>query len=190
MLSSAFEMTVLPENIAELVRSVHRAGGRAMLVGGCVRDELMGVEPKDWDLEVYGIQPEKLREILDSFGSVNVVGEAFTVFKIGSHLDVSIPRRERKIGTGHRGFAIEGDPDMSFAEACSRRDFTINAILKDPLTGEIIDPFDGQGDIERRLLKHVSSETFAEASLRVLRAAQFAARFEFEIDPQTIEICR
>jgi len=190
MLSSAFEMTVLPENIAELVRSVHRAGGRAMLVGGCVRDELMGVEPKDWDLEVYGIQPEKLREILDSFGSVNVVGEAFTVFKIGSHLDVSIPRRERKIGTGHRGFAIEGDPDMSFAEACSRRDFTINAILKDPLTGEIIDPFDGQGDIERRLLKHVSSETFAEDSLRVLRAAQFAARFEFEIDPQTIEICR
>ena len=183
-------MTVLPENIAELVRSVHRAGGRAMLVGGCVRDELMGVEPKDWDLEVYGIQPEKLREILDSFGSVNVVGEAFTVFKIGSHLDVSIPRRERKIGTGHRGFAIEGDPDMSFAEACSRRDFTINAILKDPLTGEIIDPFDGQGDIERRLLKHVSSETFAEDSLRVLRAAQFAARFEFEIDPQTIEICR
>jgi len=190
MLSSAVEMTVLPENIAELVRSVHRAGGRAMLVGGCVRDELMGVEPKDWDLEVYGIQPEKLREILDSFGSVNVVGEAFTVFKIGSHLDVSIPRRERKIGTGHRGFAIEGDPDMSFAEACSRRDFTINAILKDPLTGEIIDPFDGQGDIERRLLKHVSSETFAEDSLRVLRAAQFAARFEFEIDPQTIEICR
>ena len=183
-------MTVLPENIAELVRSVHRAGGRAMLVGGCVRDELMGVEPKDWDLEFYGIQPEKLREILDSFGSVNVVGEAFTVFKIGSHLDVSIPRRERKIGTGHRGFAIEGDPDMSFAEACSRRDFTINAILKDPLTGEIIDPFDGQGDIERRLLKHVSSETFAEDSLRVLRAAQFAARFEFEIDPQTIEICR
>jgi len=190
MLSSAVEMTVLPENIAELVRSVHRAGGRAMLVGGCVRDELMGVEPKDWDLEVYGIQPEKLREILDSFGSVNVVGEAFTVFKIGSHLDVSIPRRERKIGTGHRGFAIEGDPDMSFAEACSRRDFTINAILKDPLTGEIIDPFDGQGDIERRLLKHVSSETFAEDSLRVLRAAQFAARFEFEIVPQTIEICR
>jgi len=182
--------TLLPKKITELAQAVKSAGGTAMLVGGCVRDELMSIEPKDWDLEVYGIQPEKLREILDSFGEVNVVGEAFTVYKIGSHLDVSIPRRERKTGKGHRGFMVEGDPDMSFKEACSRRDFTINAILKDPLTDEIVDPFDGQGDIKRALLKHVSSETFAEDSLRVLRAAQFAARFEFEIDSKTVEICR
>ena len=161
-----------------------------MLVGGCVRDELMGLEPKDWDLEVYGVAPEKLREILDMFGEVNVVGEAFTVYKLAHDLDVSIPRRERKVGKGHRGFVVEGDPSMSFEEACSRRDFTINAILKDPLTAEIVDPFNGRDDIDENLLRHVSSDTFAEDSLRVLRAAQFAARFEFDIAPETVEICK
>lgn len=161
-----------------------------MLVGGCVRDELMGVEPKDWDLEVYGVEPDRLRELLDQFGDVNVVGEAFTVYEISSDLDVSLPRRERKVGKGHRGFVVEGDPEMSFEEACSRRDFTVNAILKDPLTGEIVDPINGREDIERKVLRHVSSETFGEDSLRVLRAAQFAARFEFDIAPETVEICR
>jgi tRNA nucleotidyltransferase (CCA-adding enzyme) len=161
-----------------------------MLVGGCVRDELMGVQPKDWDLEIYGVEPAKLREILDSFGEVLVVGEAFAVYKLGSDLDVSVPRRERKTGKGHRGFTIEGDPHMSFEEACSRRDFTVNAILKDPLTGEIVDPFNGQNDIRLRVLRHISSDTFAEDSLRVLRAAQFAARLKFEIAPETVEICR
>ena len=180
----------LPIKVLQLSEAIRDYGGRAMLVGGCVRDELMGVEPKDWDLEVYGIRPEKLREILDKFGDVNVAGEAFTVYKVGSHLDVSIPRRERKVGKGHRGFVVEGDPDMSFEEACSRRDFTINAILKDPLTGEIIDPFHGRDDIARKILRHVSGATFAEDSLRVLRAAQFAARFEFDIAPETVEICK
>lgn len=161
-----------------------------MLVGGCVRDELMGVEPKDWDLEVYGVTSEKLRAILDTFGDVNVVGEAFTVYKLGNDLDVSLPRRERKVGKGHRGFVIEGDPSMSFEEACRRRDFTVNAILQDPLTGEIVDPFDGRSDIERKVLRHVSADTFAEDSLRVLRAAQFAARLVFDIAPETVEICR
>lgn len=161
-----------------------------MLVGGCVRDELMGVEPKDWDVEVYGVEAERLREILDGIGEVNAVGEAFTVYKIGNDLDVSIPRRDRKTGKGHRGFVVEGDPDMSFEEACSRRDFTVNAILKDPLTGAIIDPFNGREDIEQKILRHVSSDTFAEDSLRVLRAAQFAARFQFDIAPETVEICK
>jgi tRNA nucleotidyltransferase (CCA-adding enzyme) len=161
-----------------------------MLVGGCVRDELMGIEPKDWDLEVYGVEASKLREILDSFGDVIVVGEAFAVYKIGSDLDVSVPRRERKTGKGHRGFTIEGDPHMSFEEACSRRDFTINAILKDPLAGDIVDPMGGRKDIEKKILRHVSSHSFAEDSLRVLRAAQFAARFAFDIAPETVEICK
>ena len=161
-----------------------------MLVGGCVRDALMGAQPKDWDLEVYNLDTTLLREILDRFGPVNVVGEAFTVYKLGKDLDVSIPRRERKSGRGHRGFVIEGDPSMSVTEATRRRDFTINAILQDPLTGEIIDPYNGQRDIKQRVLRAVSADTFAEDSLRVLRAAQFAARFEFEIDPETIELCR
>ena len=183
-------MIGIPQNITTLAEAVRYAGARAMLVGGCVRDELMGIEPKDWDLEVYGVQPEKLREILDKLGEVNVVGEAFTVYKIGNDLDVSLPRRERKVGKGHRGFVVEGDPDMSFEEACSRRDFTVNAILKDPLTGEIVDPFNGGEDIERKLLRHVSDSTFAEDSLRVLRAAQFAARLEFDITEQTAELSR
>jgi tRNA nucleotidyltransferase (CCA-adding enzyme) len=181
---------VLSEKVLRLSEVIRDNGGRAMLVGGCVRDELMGFGPKDWDLEVYGVAAGKLRAVLDSFGEVNVVGEAFTVYKIGTDLDVSMPRRERKSGRGHKAFVVEGDPSMSFEEACSRRDFTINAILKDPLTGEIVDPFNGREDIEIKVLRHVSSETFAEDSLRVLRAAQFAARFEFDIAPETVEICR
>ncbi|HEV2903430.1 MAG TPA: hypothetical protein VGW32_00180, partial [Pyrinomonadaceae bacterium] len=183
-------MARIPSEVLEIARAVSAEGGRALLVGGCVRDELMGQQPKDWDLEVYGIQPARLRELLDQFGSVNVVGEAFTVYKLGSHLDVSVPRRERKIGRGHRGFFIEGDPSMSIEEAARRRDFTINAILQDPLTQEILDPFNGRDDLSSKLLRAVSPDTFAEDSLRVLRAAQFAARFEFEIDPRTVELCR
>ncbi len=193
---------MMPKSIIDLANAAEASGGRAMLVGGCVRDELMGVVPKDWDVEVYGIQPEKLKELLESFAEtisadksvrvpeVNVVGESFAVYKIGSDLDVSLPRRERKTGKGHRGFVVEGDPTMSFEDACSRRDFTVNAILRDPLTGEIVDPFNGIEDIEKKLLRHVSSETFAEDSLRVLRAAQFAARFEFDIDAETVELCK
>jgi len=128
--------------------------------------------------------------VLDQFGPVNPVGESFTVYKLGRQLDVSIPRRERKSGRGHKAFVIEGDPAMSVAEATRRRDFTINAILQDPLTGELIDPFNGRRDLEQRVLRAVSAETFAEDSLRVLRAAQFASRFEFELDTDTVELCR
>ncbi|HEV8169299.1 MAG TPA: HD domain-containing protein [Pyrinomonadaceae bacterium] len=183
-------MPEIPEKVSSLARAIHDAGGRALLVGGCVRDELMGKQPKDWDLEVYDLNVTRVREILDQFGSVNVVGESFTVYKLGHHLDVSIPRSERKSGRGHKAFVIEGDPSMSVAEAARRRDFTINAILQDPLTGELIDPYEGRRDIDGRALRAVSSETFAEDSLRVLRAAQFAARFEFDVSPETVELCR
>src|SRR5215203_5501497 len=159
-------MADLPENVISLARTIHDAGGRALLVGGCVRDARMGAQPKDWDLEVYNLDAVRLREILDQFGTVNIVGEAFTVYKLGKHLDVSIPRRERKAGRGHKGFVIDGDPSMSIDEATRRRDFTINAILQDPLTGELIDPFEGRRDIEQRVLRAVSKETFAEDSLR------------------------
>ena len=179
-----------PEIILAVARAVASAGGRALLVGGCVRDSLMNREPKDWDLEVYDLAPAKLRSLLDDFGPVNVVGEAFTVYKLGRHLDVSIPRRERKAGRGHRAFVIEGDPTMTIADAARRRDFTINSILQDPLTEAIIDPFGGQADIQRKLLRAVSPDTFAEDSLRVLRAGQFAGRFEFDIDAETVALCR
>src|SRR5688572_8365884 len=152
----------LPPKILDLATAVRDAGGRALLVGGGVRDALMGVKPKDWDLEIYGVAPERLREILDRFGPVNVVGEAFTVYKLGSDLDVSMPRRERKSGRGHRAFVIEGDPAMGVEDASRRRDFTINAIHQDPLNGELIDPFGGWQDIAARVLRAVAAETFVE----------------------------
>src|SRR5437588_8756046 len=180
----------IPEKIIKLAEHVRSAGGRALLVGGCVRDALMGAQPKDWDVEVYGVEPARLRELLESFGRVDAVGEAFTVYKLGNDLDVSLPRRERKTGRGHRAFVIEGDPTMTIEEATKRRDFTINAMLQDPLTAEVIDPFHGREDLDRKVLRAVSPKTFPEDSLRVLRAAQFAARFEFDIDPETADLCR
>ena len=182
-------MSPIPEKVLALAEAIRDAGGRALLVGGCVRDLLMGIAPKDWDVEVYGIEPDKLRALLDQFGPVNVVGEAFTVYKLGADLDVSLPRRERKSGRGHRAFVIEGDPSMTIEDAARRRDFTVNAILQDPLSGEIIDPFGGREDIDNKILRAVSVETFPEDSLRVLRAAQLAARFEFDIEPETIALC-
>jgi tRNA nucleotidyltransferase (CCA-adding enzyme) len=179
-----------PEKVLKLARAVRAEGGRALLVGGCVRDSLMGGRPKDWDVEVYNVEPARLRSLLEELGRVDAVGEAFTVYKVGPDLDVSLPRRERKSGRGHRAFVVEGDPTMSIEEAARRRDFTINAILEDPLTGEILDPYDGRADLEKKLLRAVSVETFAEDSLRVLRAAQFAARFEFEIEEGTVDLCR
>lgn len=181
----------IPDDVIDFAKAVREAGGRAMLNGGGVRDPLLSppLETKDWDIEVYSLLPDRLREVVGKFGEVNVVGEAFAVYKIGQHLDVSLPRREKKSGRGHRAFIVEGDPSMSFAEACRRRDFTINAILQDPLTGEIVDPFNGRSDIRDRTLRMVSRETFAEDSLRVLRAAQFAARFQFSVEPETDRMC-
>ncbi len=183
-------MAEIPEKVVNLCSALREAGGRGLLVGGCVRDLAMGNQPKDWDLEVYGIEPTSLRQLLERFGPVNAVGEAFTVYKLGHDLDVSLPRRERKSGRGHRGFVIEGEPNMPVAQAARRRDFTINAILMDPLTKEIIDPFNGQEDIKKKTLRAVDAETFPEDSLRVLRAAQFAARLEFNIEPQTVALCQ
>ncbi len=183
----------MDKKVIQLAEQIKAAGGRALLVGGYVRDELRGVGtdgPKDWDVEVYGVEPQKLKEILENFGTVHTVGEAFTVYKLGANLDVSIPRREKKVARGHRGFNVEGDPSMSFEEACKRRDFTANAILQDPLTAEIIDPYNGRADIENKILRMVSPETFAEDSLRVLRAAQFAARFQFDIEKETVDVCK
>jgi tRNA nucleotidyltransferase (CCA-adding enzyme) len=181
----------IPEKIIRLAERVRSEHGRALLVGGCVRDLLIGLEPKDWDVEVYGVEPERLRSILDEmFQTVDSVGASFAVYKVDQDLEVSLPRRESKKGRGHRAFVIEGDPSMSVEEATRRRDFTINAILMDPLSGEIIDPFGGRADLEARILRVVSPKTFPEDSLRVLRAAQLAARYQLRIEPETIRLCQ
>lgn len=179
----------MPDLCLSVVNSVKDAGGRALVVGGWVRDRLMGRPSKDIDLEVYGLSAEQLRRVLAAFGPVNAVGESFTVYKVAD-IDIALPRRESKTGRGHKGFEVHGDPDLSPREAARRRDFTINAIGWDPLTGDYVDPFDGRGDIDRRVLRAVDPVTFPEDSLRVLRAIQFAARFEFQLDPETEALCR
>ncbi len=168
---------------------VQQAGGRALYVGGWVRDRLIGRESKDIDLEVYGIEVDRLRALLGEIGPVNTVGQSFTVYKVGG-VDVSLPRTESKRGRGHRGFVVTGDPWMPVEEAARRRDFTINAIAWDPRNDEYIDPFGGRGDLERRRLRVVDPATFADDSLRVLRALQLAARFELTPDDATARICR
>ena len=139
-------------------------------------------------MEVFGIPADALLPLLGSLGRVEPVGQAFPVYKLGA-IDVALPRRESKTGRGHKGFTVEGDPSMTFAEAARRRDFTINAIGWDPLTDEYLDPFHGRKDLQLCVLKLVDPVTFPDDSLRVLRALQFAARFELTVDPETARIC-
>jgi tRNA nucleotidyltransferase (CCA-adding enzyme) len=186
----------------EIARAARDAGGRALIVGGWVRDQVRGHPSKDIDLEVFGIPQDRLGALLASFGRVEAVGQSFAVYKVvrdrgsgmgdqgSGAIDVALPRRESKKGRGHKGFVVSGDPDMSIAEAARRRDFTINAISWDPLTGEHEDPFGGRADLDRRLLRAVDPQTFGDDSLRVLRAVQFAARFEFALDSETAALCR
>jgi len=173
-----------------LCQLVAEAGGRAILVGGTVRDALLGLPAEDLDFEVFGLEPERLQRLLAEHFRLDLVGQSFGVIKIRRlPIDVSLPRRESKRGLGHRGFEIHSDPEMSFAEAATRRDFTINAIGWDPRTGELLDPHGGLADLEARILRHVS-EKFSEDPLRVLRGVQFAARFELRVAGETVELCR
>lgn len=179
---------------AEAVRivaaAVRRAGGRALLVGGCVRDALLGAEPKDLDLEVFGLPPDRLQSLLSERFDLDLVGLSFGVIKLRHlNVDVALPRRETKLGLGHRAFEMEYDPALTLAEASARRDFTVNAIYRDPLTDEILDPWNGRRDLQGKVLRHVSAH-FAEDPLRVLRGMQFVARFDLDPAPETIAICR
>jgi tRNA nucleotidyltransferase (CCA-adding enzyme) len=181
------ELRVPCAKIADGVRSV---GGRAYMVGGAVRDGLLGLPVKDVDIEVFGVQAEKLREILRRHYTVIEVGASFGVFKLrGLDIDVSLPRRESKKGAGHKGFSVEGDPAMSLAEAALRRDFTINALYRNLADGALEDPLDGRKDLDKRILRHCGP-AFGDDPLRVLRAMQFIARFGLKVAPETLEVCR
>jgi len=179
----------LPGPALAIAQAVRAAGGRALVAGGWVRDRFLGLPSADVDLEVYGVEAGRLRGLLEAVGRVDAVGESFTVYKVAG-VDVALPRRESKVGRGHRGFEVTGDPCMSIEEACRRRDFTVNAILFDPLTEEYFDPFAGRRDLERGVLRMVDERTFADDSLRVLRALQFAARFSLVMDDGTKRVCR
>ena len=182
-------MEAAPTTVVDIARAVRDRGGRALVVGGWVRDRLLGLHSKDLDMEVFGITANELPALLARFGRVEPVGQSFPVYKI-QDIDIGLPRRESKSGRGHKGFVVEGDPAMSLEEAARRRDFTVNAISWDPLTGEYIFPFSAQQDLDLRILKAVDPATFADDSLRVLRAVQFAARFEMTLDPATAQLCQ
>ena len=177
----------LAEQIAAAVKA---AGGRTFYVGGYVRDKMLGIETKDFDIEVHGVSVDALEKILDNIGTRLEFGKSFGVYNIkGYSVDVAMPRKEECIGNRHTDFKVDIDPFCGTEKAAERRDFTMNAIMEDVLTGEIIDHFGGRRDIKKRVIRHVNDISFTEDPLRVLRAAQFASRFEFEIDKGTEKLC-
>lgn len=182
----------LAADVREVVDRIAEAKGRACFVGGCVRDALLGRPAKDLDLEVYGLEPGPLLRVLRRCGRVDEVGRSFAVFKLRlgvGVLDVSLPRRDRKAGPGHRGIAVEADPFLDPREASRRRDLTINAIAWEPLEDRIIDPWEGRRDLAARRLRAVDPDSFGEDPLRALRVVQFAARFAFSVDPALERLC-
>ena len=181
----------VPESIRDVARQVEKAGGRAWLVGGYVRDGWLGRPTKDLDVEVFGLGIDRLEKLLAHLGEVIAVGRAFGVLRVkGLDVDFSIPRRDSRMGKGHRGFRAEPDPGMTPAEAVRRRDLTVNALLLDPLTGEVLDPAGGIGDLEAGLLRAVDRRTFPEDPLRPVRVAQLVARLGFSVDPDLLVLSR
>ncbi len=179
-----------PKIIMDIAQAIHNAGGRALLVGGCVRDALMNRPSKDFDLEVYGLDYESLLGLLKPFGQTITVGKAFGVIKFKDlDIDIALPRRDSKVGPGHRGFEVTYDPSLTFEEAARRRDLTINSIGYNPLTAEILDPHKGTDDIKQGVLRATDPKHFAEDPLRALRVMQFAARFNLQIADELKALC-
>ena len=189
----AFDMP-LPAGVAAALEIARRAGN-PLIVGGAVRDAALGADPKDIDIEVHGADIDRLaRRFRDEGFRVDEVGKQFGVLKVSkkgvvADLDVAVPRRENKIGAGHRGFTVQTDKDMTVAEAAARRDFTVNAILYDAKHGVTVDPHGGSADLKAGVLRHVSDK-FSEDPLRVLRGVQMAGRFGMTLAPDTAALCR
>ncbi|MDQ6993185.1 MAG: HD domain-containing protein [Mariprofundus sp.] len=182
----------IPVTIRDICQYLRDQGGQAWLVGGSIRDLLLGATAKDYDLEIYGLDTHALACALRKMGHCEMVGKQFGVHKLwlnGMEIDVALPRTEFKQGHGHRGFAVQTDPNLSTEIATLRRDFTINAMMFDPLENKLLDFHGGQADLHKKILRHVSS-AFSEDPLRPLRAMQFAARFELTLAPATAALCR
>lgn len=179
------------EMAREIALRVKKAGGTAYFVGGFVRDLLLGRENKDIDIEIHEITPETLTGILSSVGELTAFGESFGIFGLRHHhLDIAMPRSEQAVGTGHKDFICTFDPFIGTRQAALRRDFTINAMMQNIVTSEIVDHFGGIEDLRQGLIRHMDDRRFAEDPLRVLRGAQFAARFGFQIAEETVQVCR
>ena len=169
--------------------AVAGAGGRTYYVGGCGRDRLLGRENKVIDIEVHGVSVQALEAILNSLGELTTMGASFGIRGLRHYdLDIAMPRSEKATGRGHKDFEVFVDPFIGEERAARRRDFTMNALMQDVLTGEILDFFGGRADIAAGRIRHVSDATFAEDPLRVFRAAQFAARFGFTVADETTAI--
>jgi len=174
-----------------IANDVSNKGGVLYLVGGCVRDEILGKDNKDIDVEVHNISFKALKEILNQYGTVDEVGSSFGVLIIkGYDIDFAMPRHERKISDGHKGFDVVVNPYIGTYEASKRRDITINALMKNILTGEMVDHFNGLMDAQNKRIRHIDDKTFVEDPLRVFRVAQFASRFQFDISEETINLCK
>jgi tRNA nucleotidyltransferase (CCA-adding enzyme) len=186
-------MLPLSASLDRIVRELHSSGFRPLIVGGAVRDALLGLDPKDIDIEVYGITYDRLAGFLSHHGRTDLVGKSFGVVKFtapsGDSCDFSVPRRDNKTGPGHRDFLTTFDPSITPREAAGRRDFTINAIAWDPVSGEVLDFFNGREDLQKQILR-ATSAAFSEDPLRVLRGMQFACRFNLKLDPATAEMSR
>lgn len=174
-----------------IARRVKEEGGSTYYVGGFVRDKIIGRENKDVDIEVHGVDCYTLKSILSDLGRVDFQGVSFGVYNIhGFGLDIALPRTEKKVGSKHTDFKTAVNPNLGLKEASRRRDFTINALMEDVLTGQIIDFWGGLDDLKNHIIRHVDDSTFADDALRVLRAAQFAARFEFDVAEETMALCK
>ena len=184
----------IPSILTTISKRLQTTNAKAILVGGFVRDYFLGFKSKDYDVEVYGLKSlDELVEILQEYGSVNLVGKSFGVLKFsynGDEYDFSFPRLESKIGLGHRGFDVSIDGNLDFKTAAKRRDFTMNAMGYDIVKKEFLDPFNGLIDINKKQLKHVDSNSFIEDPLRVYRAVQFSARFNYELADETFTLCK
>lgn len=184
----------IPHELEIIFNSLNKIGARPILVGGCVRDHFLQKEIKDYDIEVYNIEDvDTLTKHLESFGNVKLVGKSFGVLKLNTakdEYDFALPRVETKVSSGHKGFEVVTNSKLSFKEAAIRRDFTLNAIGYDFFEDLFLDPYDGINDLQNRLLKHIDDETFVEDPLRVYRAVQFCARFELNLDANTLKLCQ
>ena len=181
----------LPSTLLSIANEIRSAGGESYLVGGWVRDYLMELPCGDFDVEVYGLEMERLLDLLKRFGKPNLVGKSFGVvtMNLDGHIyDFAFPRQEQKTSVGHRGFSVNTDPHLDFATASSRRDFTVNAMGLRLPDLELLDCHGGRDDLKRKILRHISP-AFSEDPLRALRAVQFAARFGFDIHPGTQKLC-
>ena len=187
-------MITLPEILEDILKDLQEIGATPIIVGGSVRDFFLNIPVKDYDIEIFGIDSlETIQKSLEKFASVKLVGKSFGVLTLRVNeydFDFALPRIEKKIGNTHQDFEIITNANLSFKEAAIRRDFTINAIGYDFCTKDFLDPFDGINDLKNRVLKHIDDKTFIEDSLRVYRAIQFSARFDFSLDEKTFELCK